>query len=104
MIYSISTKHMNTCDKTGAETEISPIDISYEPELEDIVIIKEGSYLKKRHIFNIRDQMCTDYSGNNLIKKTVYDVDYGLGLTKEGSIVRSQIVRKATEDDKLIPL
>ena len=100
----ISTKHMSTCITTDDKIKTSPIDSIYNPETGDIVIINENGYLKKRHIFNIRDQMCTDYSGNNLIKKRVYDVDYGLGLTKEGSITRSQIIRKAMEDDSLIPL
>tara|TARA_B100001540_G_C15285889_1_gene408114 strand:+ start:77 stop:364 length:288 start_codon:yes stop_codon:yes gene_type:complete len=95
---------MNTCATDDDKIKKSPIDAIYKPETGDIVIINENGYLKKRHIFNTREQMYTDYSGNNLIKKTVYDVDYGLGLTKEGSIERSQIIRKATEADELIPL
>jgi len=80
------------------------VDMNYVPEIHDIVIIKVNGFFKKRHIYNIGNRMCNDPVINKLVKNTVYDVDYGLGLTSEGSIVRSQIIRKATEDDKLIPL
>lgn len=74
----------------------------YIPELDDIVIINTPGGLKKRHIYDISDRGET--SKDNTVKRKTYFIDYGLGLCSEGICTREQILRKATDDDILIPL